>query len=123
MDKPVVVTVDDQLFICETLKSILSNKYEVLTFMSGKDAMEYLEERSVDIILLDYDMPGMTGYEVLMSIRSNKYNVKTPVIFITAQTNERMKMEMIERGANDYVCKPINSAILHQKISEQLSKR
>jgi len=122
MSKPIVLVIDDQPFVCETLYNLLKVTYEVHTFLSGKDAMEYISDRSVDIILLDYDMPNMTGYEVLMSIRTSKHNNATPVIFITAEVNERMKTEMMERGANDYICKPINAAVLCQRIKEQLTR-
>ena len=121
MSNPIVVVVDDQPFICETIDVMLKNMYEVHTFTSGKDAMHYMTDHSADLVLLDYDMPNMTGYEVLMGIRASKHNSKTPVIFITAQTNERMKVEMIERGASDYICKPINSSVLHERIKKQLA--
>ena len=122
MKKPVVLVVDDQLFVCETVAVMLKNEYEVHTFTAGKEAMNYMADRSVDLVLLDYEMPSMTGYEVLLAIRANKHNSKVPVIFLTAQTNERMRMEMIERGASDYICKPINSSELHQSIKKQLSR-
>ena len=121
MSKPVVVVVDDQLFVCETVETILKDTYEVHKFISGKEAMDYMSGRPVDLVLLDYDMPNMTGYEVLMAIRANKFNSKTPVVFLTAETNERMKKEMLERGASDYICKPIKSSELHNSIKKQLS--
>jgi len=121
MNKPVVLVVDDQPFVCETVAIMLKNTYEVHTFTSGKDAMDYMTDRTVDLVLLDYEMPNMTGFEVLLGIRTSKHNSKTPVIFLTAETNERMKMEMIERGASDYICKPINSSELLRSIKKQLA--
>jgi len=121
MSRPIVLVVDDQQFICESVAIMLKDAYDVQTFTSGKDAMKYMSDHTADIVLVDYEMPGMTGYEVLLAMRGNKYNSKTPVIFITAETNERMKMEMIARGACDYICKPINSSALHQSIKKHLS--
>lgn len=121
MSKPIVFVVDDQAFICDTVAAILKNTYEVRTFTSGKDAIAYMTDNKADVLLLDYEMPGMTGYEVLMGMR-NTINLDTPVIFLTAETNERMKIEMMERGASDYICKPINSALLTQGIQKQLGK-
>ena len=121
MEKPIVFIVDDQPFVCKTIETILKGKYETHSFTAGKDAAEASSKIAADIILLDYYMPELTGYEVLMAIRSSTLNSETPVIFITAETNERMKMEMIERGANDYICKPINSSDLHQRINKLLS--
>ena len=120
MAKPVVVVVDDQITICETIKSVLYGMYDVHTFTDGKEAMSYMHKNPVDMILLDYQMPGMTGYEVLMAVRSHKSTIQTPVIFLTAETNERMKMEMLERGASDYINKPIDSTALHSSIRKFL---
>ena len=121
MGKPIILVVDDQPFVCETVEIMLKNTYEVHTFTSGKEAMDYMSDKAVDLVLLDYEMPNMTGFEVLLGIRASRHNSKTPVIFLTAETNERMKMEMIERGAADYICKPIDSSVLHKSIKKQLS--
>ena len=121
MKKPVAFVVDDQPFICKTIEAILSGKYEVHTFISGREAIEYMTENVADIILLDYYMPGMSGLEVLLAIRSCKLNSKVPVIFITTETNEQIKSEMLERGANDYIFKPVNSDDLIQRMAQHLS--
>jgi len=121
MSKPIILVVDDQPFVCETVAIMLKNAYEVHTFTSGKEAMDYMSDHSADLVLLDYEMPVMTGFEVLLAIRANKHNSKTPVVFLTAETNERMRMEMMERGAVDYICKPIDSSVLHKSIKKQLS--
>jgi DNA-binding response OmpR family regulator len=122
MGKPIIVVVDDQPFVCEMVTKILSGSYEVHAFTSGKDVLKYIDGNVADLFLLDYDMPGMTGYEVLMSVRANKHNEQKPAVFLTAQTNDRMKEEMLERGANDYLCKPINAINLMNCVKEHLSK-
>jgi CheY-like chemotaxis protein len=120
MGKPSIAMVDDQPFVCEMVKKILSNTCEVHTFTSGKDFLKFIDANVVDMFLLDYDMPEMTGYEVLMAVRANKRNGKKPAVFLTAETNDRMKLEMLERGANDYLCKPINAAELLQCVKKYL---
>ena len=122
MSRPVVFIVDDQPFICETIATILKNNYETRMFTSGNEAVQYMSENKADIVLLDYEMPNITGYEVLLFIRSNKLNGKVPVIFLTAETNERMRTEMLERGAADYICKPISAAVLNESIRKHLKK-
>jgi putative two-component system response regulator len=121
MSKPVVITVDDQKIICNLISSMLKDTYDVRIFTEGKDALEYLADNPVDLVLLDYDMPGLTGYEVLMGIRGNKKIAGLPVIFLTGITNQRMEEEMMERGANDFICKPIDFALLRQRINKHLS--
>ena len=115
-----IVVVDDQPSVCREVTAFLKDAYTVHAFTAGKEALEYILYSPVDLILLDYDMPGMTGYEVLMSIRLNKSTNHVPVIFLTGETNERMRQEMLGRGANDYLCKPVNSHDLHHCIEEHL---
>ena len=120
MEKQKVMVVDDQPSICTSVGVILKSDYSVLPFTSGKEALDFLASNMVDIVLLDYEMPNMTGYEVLLSIRTNRSTKDTPVIFLTAQTNDRMKQEMISRGANDYLCKPIDPTELRLCIKRHL---
>ena len=120
MDKPKIVAIDDTKFVCDTLSAWLKNEYDVVTFLSGKDGIAYLTENTADLLLLDYDMPGMTGYEVLMEIRINKKTSKLPVIFLTGVTNERMEQEMMERGADDYIHKPLEMSVLRERIKKHL---
>ena len=123
MDKSVIVLVDDQSFVCDLVKTMLKDKYVVQAFISGETAIKYLSANSADLVLLDYDMPNMTGYEVLMAIRSDQRTSNTPVIFITGVANTRMEEEMIERGANDYIRKPIEMSTLHECVEKHLKVR
>ena len=118
-----ILLVDDQPSVCREIAAFLKDAYTVHAFTSGKEALNYLADNTADLMLLDYEMPEMTGYEVLMSIRMNKSTKKLPVIFLTGQTNERMRHEMLSRGANDYLCKPVSSYDLHQCIGKHLPKQ
>ena len=120
MSKRDIMVVDDQPSVCKEIAIFLRDAYTVHTFKSGKEALDYLLNHSVDLVLLDYDMPNMTGFEVLMALRTNMSTKKTPVVFLTGETNERMKQEMLSRGANDYLCKPIGSPELLQCIRKHL---
>jgi putative two-component system response regulator len=120
MGKPKIVAIDDTPFICDTLTAWLKGTYEIRTFLSGKEGLQHLSDNDADLVLLDYEMPSMTGYEVLMSIRTNKKINKIPVIFLTGVTNERMEEEMMERGASDFIRKPLDLTVLRQRIEKQL---
>ncbi|MCL2216480.1 MAG: response regulator [Defluviitaleaceae bacterium] len=121
MSKPEILVVDDQPTICKEVVSYLRNDYNVHAFKSGKDALDYLEKHPVDLVLLDYYMPEMTGFEVLLQMRQNKITSDTPAVFLTAEINARMEHEMMQRGATDYLCKPIDSAQLIQCINKHLA--
>ncbi|MCL2387632.1 MAG: response regulator [Defluviitaleaceae bacterium] len=116
-----IIIVDDQPAVCKEVAAYLKNDYKVHAFKSGDKAISYLEKNHVDLILLDYYMPEMTGFEVLLKIRQNQALSETPVVFLTAEINERMEYEMIKRGATDYLHKPIDSIKLHQCIKKHLS--
>jgi len=122
MGKPVIMVVDDQSFICDLVTMMLKDKYTVEACTSGKDAIDYLTENNVDLILLDYDMPNMTGYEVLMSVRMKRHTTKIPVVFITGVTNPRLESEMMDRGATDFILKPIQLPALLAVIEKNLPK-
>jgi PleD family two-component response regulator len=121
MSKIDILVVDDQTSVCKEIASFLKSDYTVHAFKSGQEALDYLEGNTVDFILLDYYMPGMTGFEVLMAIRKNMSTKETPVVFLTSETNERMTVEMMGRGATDYLCKPVNAAELQQCIKKHLA--
>ncbi|MCL1846003.1 MAG: response regulator [Defluviitaleaceae bacterium] len=120
MDLLNVLIVDDQPSTCKEVATFLKGKYNVHAFKSGKEALEFLERNSVDLILLDYYMPEMTGFEVLLQIRQNQALADTPAIFLTSEINERMEREMRQRGASDYLTKPIDSAKLFACIKKHL---
>ncbi|MCL2203311.1 MAG: response regulator [Defluviitaleaceae bacterium] len=120
MSKPVIAVVDDQSFICDMVSRILKDDYEVHTFTRGESMLKYMETRDVDLFLLDYDMPEKTGYECLLGIRSSKLNKAKPTVFLTAETNQRMREEMIGRGADDYLVKPLDAIKLRECIKKHL---
>jgi response regulator RpfG family c-di-GMP phosphodiesterase len=120
MSKPVILAVDDTAFVLDSIKSGLSSNYEVVACESGKEGLDYLADNHVDLVLLDYDMPGMTGFEVLMNIQTLNNNRHVPVIFLTGVTNIRMEQEMMERGARDYIRKPIDFTVLRERINKLL---
>jgi len=120
MDKLRVVIVDDQPAICKEVSSFLSGEYTVHAFKSGRDALSYLEKNDTDLILLDYYMPEMTGFEILLQLRQNKSLVDTPVVFLTSEINDRMEVEMLHRGASDYLCKPIEAVKLVQCVKKNI---
>lgn len=122
MDKPEIMVVDDQPSLCKEVTAFLRGDYNVHAFKSGQAALDYLGRNQVDLILLDYYMPGMTGFEVLLNLQQNKAVAETPVVFLTAEINERMEREMLQRGATDYLVKPINPTQLKQCVKKHLNK-
>ena len=120
MEKQNIMVVDDQPSVCKEITEFLKMTYTVHAFKGGKEALAFLANNPMDLILLDYSMPNMTGFEVLMQIRQAQATKNIPVVFLTGETNERMRMEMLSRGANDYLTKPVTSSSLKQCIQKYL---
>ena len=122
MDTPIIMVVDDDDFFCTVVTSVLKHNYDVKTFTHGEEAIKYLSDHVPDLILLDYEMPNIKGYGVLMAIRTDLRTRNVPVLFLTGVTNARMEMEMMERGANGYIRKPLDAPGLLQEVAKQLKK-
>lgn len=113
--KKIVLTVEDEINILELLKYNLENNgFDVLQASSGELALKLLEEKPVDIILLDVLLPGIDGFQVLKTIKSNPRLNKIPVIMLTAKTEEIDKVVGLEIGADDYISKPFG---IHELIA------
>ena len=90
-----LLLVDDDAVMIRTLREGLSTSYKVLPANSGANALKILERAKPDLILLDYEMPGMSGPEVLAILRSNDETAKIPVMFLTAK-NDLASISLIE---------------------------
>jgi DNA-binding response OmpR family regulator len=106
--KRTVMVVDDQDELRESISAFLQNEgYETITASNGNEAVRLLgENQTVDIILLDVMMPEKDGYETLRELRMAKD--RTPVIMLTAKTDEVDKLLGLEMGADDYITKPFS---------------
>jgi DNA-binding NtrC family response regulator len=100
----VVLTIDDEPGVRESLHLILEDEFEVLEAADGAAALAILAERRVDVALLDVRMPGEPGSKVLPKILAIDDSI--PVILITADPHLRMAVDAMKAGAYDYVAKP-----------------
>ena len=102
--RPVVLAIDDEPGVRESLQLILQDEFEVLEAADGASALAVLAERQVDVALLDVRMPGEPGSKVLPKILAIDDSI--PVILITADPHLRMAVDAMKAGAYDYVAKP-----------------
>lgn len=127
--KKTVLTVDDEQNILELLKyNLEKNGFDVIQASSGETALELLREHKVDIMLLDLMLPGIDGLELLKNIRNMDQHKRTPVIMLTAKSEEIDKVLGLEMGADDYIAKPFGIHELMARIkavfrrTEEISK-
>ena len=115
-----ILVVDDIPENVRLLEAVLAPRgYEVLTAMSGEEAMRLVEEHDPDLVLLDVVMPGMDGYAVCRSLRANEETALLPVIMVTSSIGPE-KTEAIEAGADDFIPKPFNHGELLTRVRSLL---
>ena len=102
-------------------RRLVKRGYAVLTAESGARALEMVRAESVDLILLDIEMPGMTGLEVLKALRETSTRADLPVIMATARDQGEDIVEALSLGANDYVTKPLDFPVVIARVESQLS--
>jgi CheY-like chemotaxis protein/AraC-like DNA-binding protein len=112
--RPVILTVDDDDGVRETLRIVLEPEYEVAEATSGRAALDYLARSAVDLMLLDVRMSGMDGLEVLRHLREAGRRV--PVILLTGIADVRMAVEAMKLGAHDYLTKPFDLEPLRARV-------
>lgn len=113
---PVLLFVDDNQDLCEFIHDNLMNDYSVLIANDGQEALAFLTQNDVNIIVSDIMMPVMDGIELCRQIKTNIEWSHIPVILLTAKTADEHKIEGLEIGADDYVTKPFNLDILKLRI-------
>lgn len=102
-----ILIVEDDILLSDMLKSLLSqNGYRVNTAYSGSEALLILEKETFDLILLDLMLPGISGEEVLTTIRKKQ---TTPIIGVSAKTDIDSRIDLIKNGADDYITKPFDN--------------
>lgn len=115
-----IVAVDDSIIILKMLTKVLEEDYDLHAFSVGKRALKFLEEHTPDLIILDIDMPELSGYEMLKIIREKPHLKGVPVIFLTSNNDKEHVIRAAAGGANDYVVKPIDEKVLLNKIQGAL---
>lgn len=110
-----VLIVDDEKNIVDLIqKSLKLEGYETLGAYSGQEALHKVKTWHPDIVLLDIMLPDTDGYEVLQKIQ--EYDMRIPIIFITAQGRNYIRVAALELGADDFITKPIHLKELALKI-------
>ncbi len=116
-DKAVVLVVDDAIDLLALMAKVLATHYTVKTAADGAAALLHAASKpQPDIVLLDVEMQGMTGFEVCKALNANPSTAHIPVIFITGKGETRDEMMGFALGAVDYVAKPINAAVLLARV-------
>ena len=115
-----ILIVDDDRSNLVYLDNLLSAEATLHMAKDGAQALKRVCESVPDLILLDIMMPGMNGYEVLSELKKSERSCDIPVIFITGLSSDEDEMKGLKLGAEDYIFKPFNDAIVRLRVQNQL---
>ncbi len=121
--KPVVLIVEDETALVELLRYNLERRdFEVVSASNGEEALTILEKRPVDLLLLDWMLPGLSGIEICRQLRRKPETRKLPIIMITARGEGADRIRGLDTGADDYVTKPFAPEELAARIRAVLRR-
>jgi DNA-binding response OmpR family regulator len=123
MQKNKILVIDDDPVVVKLASVMLkARNYAVISASNGDDGLIMVKSENPDLILLDISMPTISGHEVCQRLKTDKYTEKIPIIMLTSEDNTEAVEIAHKVGANDYIVKPINLAILLKKIDKLLAK-
>src|SRR5437764_5104963 len=121
--KTVILVADDEDSMVSMLREALhSFEYDVMVAHNGEEAIEKLRKNPPDLVLLDVQMPKMSGYDVCNQIKSDVFLRHIPVMLLTAQSGTTSKVTGLEQGADDYLTKPFEMDELMARIRTLLRR-
>ena len=119
-----ILVVDDNPVIVRLLEELLMRVgYTVVTVANGADAQAVLPAAAIDLILLDVDMPGDSGFVVCRSIKNNPQTADIPILFVTSRTSREDIVSGFAAGGQDYIFKPFTRAELLARVQTHLALR
>lgn len=115
-----ILLVDDDTASIHLLGRILAELGSVRFATSGEDALRLVQGAVPDVILLDADMPGMSGFELCRRLKADPELETVPVIFVTNHTEQAFEVSGFDQGAADFIAKPISAPLVIARVKTQL---
>lgn len=115
-----ILLVDDDPGAIQLMGRILAEVGKLRFATNGKDALRLARESAPDLILLDAEMPGMSGFELLRTLKAESPLADVPVIFITSHSEAGFEVSALDMGAADFIAKPLKSSRVLARVRTQL---
>ncbi|HAJ27114.1 MAG TPA: response regulator [Syntrophus sp. (in: bacteria)] len=125
MDKNIkILVVDDFATMRKVIRNILKQvQFEnVVEAEDGVVALSILKSQQIDFVISDWNMPNMTGYELLKAVRADPEIGKTPFLMITAESLQENVVAAVKAGVSNYIVKPFTAETLNEKITKIMEK-
>jgi len=118
--KPRILAVDDMVSSLKAIKTALHNNYKVHTISRPENVIDFLSLKKPDLILLDFLMPILNGFDLIPMIREIPAHKDTPIIMLTSEGTATQIKEAIALGASDFIVKPFKENELNEKVAKHL---
>ena len=118
-----VLIVEDNAELLKLMRQLLHHRYHILTARNGREAIEVVHTKPLDLIVSDVKMPEMDGYELTSLLKQDPDYGHLPIILLSAKTQEHERQEALEKGADDFITKPFRLGDLQLRIDNILANR
>jgi diguanylate cyclase (GGDEF)-like protein len=115
-----ILLVDDDLGIIQLLAGIVSDLAQLRFATNGEDALRLARELTPDLLVLDAEMPGMSGFQVLQAFKADAALADVPAIFITSHCDADFEVAGFDIGAADFLAKPVSPQLVRARVATQL---
>jgi PleD family two-component response regulator len=119
-NKPGVLIVDDVSSMLRAIQYALHDRYNVSALSKSEDAIDFLRNKTPDLIILDYLMPVLNGFDLIPIIREIPNHKDTPIIIITTEGTPEHVSEAILLGASDFIVKPFKPSEVNSKVAKHI---
>lgn len=121
-EKKKILLIDDTPAVLQILIGILRDDYDVVVAINGEQGLELTKKIMPDLIVLDVVMPGISGYDVLKTLKADEVTKAIPVVLISGRDSDEDEEAGYNLGASAYVKKPFDASVVKQKINDSLEK-
>ena len=117
-----ILIVDDSSSIRTIIKNSLVKigffEKDIISAVDGIDALKKIENNNINVILTDWNMPNMNGYDFVVNVRKKKKHINTPIVMITTEGGKSEVLSALKIGVNAYIVKPFSKEVLEEKIEK-----
>jgi CheY-like chemotaxis protein len=122
-NKRIILAVDDNAVQLRLFKEMLVPRYDLRAVKAASEALNFLNNNKVDLILLDIEMPNISGFEFLDDIRKIPSYISVPIIIVSGNNSEEFLNRARKSSAADVLTKPVNPSVLVSTIEKALAEK